>query len=51
MVMFLLQYGSFNKLYEVRAHTNEIDDLDISPSGDKVSLGLNPLIGEYSWLP
>lgn len=35
--MRVWSYPELKELYEVKAHTNEIDDLDISPSGNRVS--------------
>ena len=32
------QYPDMKMMYETKAHKSEIDDLDISPSGDMVSL-------------
>ena len=36
--VIFFQYPSLKKLHEVKAHTNEIDDLDINPVSNKVSL-------------
>lgn len=30
------QYPSMEKVFEVEAHKNDIDDVDISPAGDRV---------------
>ncbi|ELU18265.1 hypothetical protein CAPTEDRAFT_166694 [Capitella teleta] len=35
--MRVWSYPELKELYEVKAHTNEIDDLDISPSGNRIT--------------
>ena len=34
--LFYFQYPDLQKVYEVKAHTNEVDDLTISLDGSKV---------------
>ena len=32
-----VQYPVMEKLYDIEAHTDEIDDIDLSPAGNRVS--------------
>lgn len=36
-VLYLFKYPDLKKMHEIKAHDNEVDDLDFTPDGKQVS--------------